>query len=118
MTSHPHVQAAHYGFGAIFPVIVLDPQPRWYRPHHGVPQTTDATDAQILVLRWSGPVNALYGAPAALVDAAHRAPAHLSRGALARFHAALPAALRIVTLPPHTLLGAWSRRPGRGRSHR
>ena len=115
MTSRRLVQAAHYGIGVIFPVVVLDERPRWHRPApQAVPEQLDADSGEVLALRWTGHASALHAAPAVLLDAAQRVPAPPTEAALAEYRSSLPSRLSIITLPPWALIGPWSDRPGRG----
>lgn len=112
--NQPGVQAASYGIGAIFPIVVLDQVHRWHRPHHpGLPEQ-QASDAHgMLVLRWTGPPGEEDEAPALLTTAATRAPAMPADSAeLQAFRASLPPGLHLIELPARHVIGPWSQRPG------
>lgn len=117
-TSSSHeVLAACYGIGAIYPVVILDPVHRWYRPvHPGLPEQQANGGHGMLVLRWVGPMSEESQAPGLLAAAAARAPssppAHVE---LAAFQASLPYNLRLIDLPALYVIGPWSQRPGAGR---
>ncbi|MCX4783930.1 MULTISPECIES: hypothetical protein [unclassified Streptomyces] len=106
------VQAASYGFGAIYPVVILDDVHRWHRPTHpGLPEQQGDDGHGMLVLRWTGPHNER--APALLAAAAARAPVSPpTRQALETYRATLPAGLYLITLRSENVLGPWSQRPG------
>ncbi|MET9779205.1 hypothetical protein ABZ023_34015 [Streptomyces sp. NPDC006367] len=113
MNQH-RVQAASYGIGVIFPIVVLDLVHRWYRPHHPGLPTQQAGDAYgMLVLRWTGPPGEEDEAPKLLMAAAARAPAMPPGLAeLQAFYASLPPGLHLIDLPARHVLGPWSQRPG------
>ncbi|MBQ0888608.1 hypothetical protein KBZ94_27425 [Streptomyces sp. RM72] len=116
--NQPGVQAASYGIGAIFPIVVLDQDHRWHRPHHpGLPEQ-QADDAYgMLVLRWTGPSGEEGEAPTLLMTAATRAPAMPPNPAeLQAFHTSLPPRLHLIDLPARYVIGPWSQRPGAGLS--
>ncbi|GGU37839.1 hypothetical protein [Streptomyces violascens] len=118
MTQH-EVQAAHYGIGAIYPIVVLDQVHRWYQPvHPGPPEQQTDDHHGMLVLRWTGPLSEEAEAPAILEAAAARAPtAPPSRTELQDFQASLPPGLHLIHLPARHVIGPWSQRPGATSSH-
>ncbi|MFI5617969.1 hypothetical protein [Streptomyces sp. NPDC051567] len=108
----PVVQAAHYGLGSIFPVVVLDDRPRWHSPAAGALPEPAPEPEELLVVRWTGLDSGLPAAPELLERAARRAPGDVTRGLLARFRDGLPSSLLVTTLPATALLGPWAERPG------
>ncbi|MEW1760543.1 hypothetical protein AB0393_29025 [Streptomyces cyaneofuscatus] len=117
MNEH-EVQAACYGIGAIFPIVILDPVHRWHRPvHPGLPEQHSDDGHGMLVLRWTGPPGDDHRAPALLEDAVVRAPAAPPTGAeLAAFQATLPPGLHLIDLPDRYVIGPWAQRPGTTRA--
>ncbi|MFE0369482.1 hypothetical protein [Streptomyces tendae] len=115
----PEVQAACYGFGAIYPIVVLDPVHRWFRPAvPGLPEQQADTSHGMLVLRWTGPPSEQAQAPALLEAAAARAPAAPPDHAeLQAYRASLPPGLHLIDLPARHVIGPWSQRPGATRPH-
>ncbi|MFF9786296.1 hypothetical protein [Streptomyces nigrescens] len=111
---HHTVQAACYGIGAIYPVVILDPTHRWARPTHpGLPEQQDDDGHGMLVLRWTGLQSETVEAPALLASAATRAPAPPpTQDELTAYQASLPPSLHLITLPAEFVLGPWSQRPG------
>ena len=110
------VQAAHYGLGAFFPVVVLDPEPRWRGASPlALPERSPGADG-LLALRWCGFDDEADEAGQLLEAAAARAPRNVGRAAqLAAYAATLPRCLRLVALPRRALVGPWVQRPGRDR---
>ncbi|MCX4826707.1 hypothetical protein OG883_44505 [Streptomyces sp. NBC_01142] len=113
------VQAASYGIGAIYPIVVLDRVHRWHRPvHPGLPEQQPDDRHGMLVLRWTGPPSEEAEAPTLLEAAAARAPAAPpDRAELQAFHASLPPGLHLIDLPARHVIGPWSQRPGATRPH-
>ncbi|GLF98062.1 hypothetical protein [Streptomyces yaizuensis] len=110
---NPTPQAAHYGLGAIFPVVVIDARPVWHQPSTSTPPERHPQGRELLALRWSGPDDADDEA----VDTLRRAAHHDPDTALAAFAARPPAGLRLIALRPSALLGPWGERPGRATHH-
>lgn len=108
------VQTAYYGIGAFFPVIVLDPRPRWGRPvPPALPALASTGPAEILAVRWTGTDRDAADAEVLLQQAARDAPAKPTVDRLDRFRTGLPPSLFLITLPPTAILGPWPDRPGR-----
>jgi hypothetical protein len=105
-------QAAYYGLGAVFPVVVLDPQPAWHQPVPGALPERSAQAHEVLALRWCGPGDADDAALDTLRHAASQAPSP-PHAELAAFRDRLPAGLRLIALRQTALIGPWSKRPGR-----
>ncbi|WP_217231360.1 hypothetical protein [Streptomyces anulatus] len=111
----PTVETGHYGIGAFFPVIVLDPRPRWARPvPPALPTLAPAGPADILAVRWAGAERDLAHAEQLLLQAVRDAPAEAHIGQLDLYRAGLPPSVVLITLPPNALIGPWSDRPGIG----
>ncbi|MFJ1742654.1 hypothetical protein ACIOG4_28760 [Streptomyces microflavus] len=108
MTRFP--QAAHYGLGNVFPVIVLD-GPGWTMDSPAGPPERDAASPDVLVLRWCAPTDE--HAVSELLRAAARAPDHPTAEHLTQYRDDLPPGIRLITLRPTALLGSWADRPGR-----
>lgn len=108
------IQAACYGIGAIYPIVILDPVHRWHRPvHPGLPEQSPGEGHGMLVLRWTGPPGEDAHAPALLEAAAARAPVTPPTGAeLRAFQASLPPGLHLIDLHDQYVIGPWSQRPG------
>lgn len=106
------VQAAHYGLGCIFPVVVLDARRRWHRPVNGRLPKPDTKSNELLVVRWTGPDSDIDVAPELLVRAAERAPEEFTPSHVTRFKEGLPPSLSVTTVPPTALLCPWAERPG------
>ncbi|MFG2864750.1 hypothetical protein [Streptomyces sioyaensis] len=113
MSAHA-VQAACYGIGAIYPVVILDEVHRWARPTHpGLPERQSGTGHGMLVLRWTGPQGEHTAAPGLLAAAAARAPAMPVTGdELLAYQQSLPHGLYLTTLSAELVLGPWEQRPG------
>ncbi|MEV5282671.1 hypothetical protein ACFYMW_35925 [Streptomyces sp. NPDC006692] len=107
---HRPVQAAHYGLGAIFPVLVLAPS-GWHAPDPGLPRRTRGA-GETLSLRWCGPAADEDMAPHRLAAASLDCPPDITEEQLAAFADQLPAHLRVIALRPSALIGDWSTRPG------
>ncbi|MET9319100.1 hypothetical protein ABZX75_02725 [Streptomyces sp. NPDC003038] len=110
--TRPVVQAAHYGLGSIFPVVVLDAHPRWHTPRIGALPEPSGEPKHLLVVRWTGLDPDIGAAPALLERAARQAPEDFTPGRLTRFKDGLPSSLLVTTLPATALLGPWAERPG------
>jgi hypothetical protein len=115
---HHGVQAARYGIGAIYPIVVLDPVHRWHCPiHPGLPEQQPDEGHGMLVLRWTGTSSEETEAPALLEAAAARAPATPPTPAdLVAYQASLSPGLYLIDLPARHVIGPWSQRPGAARS--
>lgn len=111
--THDIVQTAHYGFGACFPVVVLDPEPRWQKVSPAAAPECSATADGLLALRWCGVRDQAAEAPELLTRAALRAPRTLDVAqSLAGYSASLPRGLKLIALPESALIGPWDQRPG------
>lgn len=106
-------RAAHYGLGAVFPVVVLD-GPGWRQPGPASLPERDASSMDVLVLRWCAPSDD--HAVRELLRAAACAPADLTAVRLARYREDLPPGIRLIALRPAALIGSWADRPGRRRT--
>ncbi|MFJ3182549.1 hypothetical protein ACIPJN_29740 [Streptomyces sp. NPDC086796] len=114
--NRPTVQTAHYGIGAFFPVVVLDPRPRWARPvPPALPALAQPGPADILAIRWTGTDRDVAHAEELLYQAVRDAPAEPFDDQLDLFRARLPPSVALITLPPSALIGCWSDRPGASR---
>lgn len=104
--------------GAIYPIVILDPVHRWFRPvHPGLPEQQADDGHGMLVLRWTGPSSEESQAPTLLEAAAARAPAAPpTRADLEAFQASLPPGLHLIDLSARYVIGPWSQRPGAARS--
>lgn len=109
MMHRPAVETAHYGRGALIPVVVLAPVGWWQREVTAVPEPHPAGGGYALVLRWCGPDDDEDTAEALLIRAACAAPGPVSAGDAVAYQAALPAHLRLIALPLACII---SRRPG------
>ncbi|MFE6273927.1 hypothetical protein ACFVQ9_34640 [Streptomyces goshikiensis] len=109
----PAVLAAHYGLGAIFPVIPVDARPIWSHPGPGHLPTQHEGGRYLLTLRWCSATPADERALNALTRAAQQAPEQpLDPGDLPTFAATLPDGVRLIALRQTALLGPWRSRPG------
>lgn len=116
----PDIQTGNYGIGAFFPLVVLDPTPRWRNQSPGTtPLRCTAETGQLLAVRWCAPDSLEAQAPIALAQAAALAPAsdRLSIASdLAALRRALPQHTHLIALAPSIVIGPWSLRPGRRRA--
>ncbi len=110
MIRRPAIETGHYGLGALFPLVVLDPAGWWQRTVTAVPEPHPAGGGHALVLRWCGPDPEENAAEDLLIRAACAAPATpVSASDAVTYQAALPAHLRLIALPLACVI---SRRPG------
>jgi hypothetical protein len=111
------VQTAHYGLGAFFPAVVLDPVPCWRQPRIGELPERSPGAHELLVLRWCGPAAELDGVPVLLEQTAARAPGRTASAvAWATYGGTLPPHVRLIALRASALIATWSQRPGAGRA--
>ncbi|MDJ0342841.1 hypothetical protein QMK19_23335 [Streptomyces sp. H10-C2] len=107
------VQAAYYGIGTLFPVIVIDPTPNWIQSRLGARPERSPEGHGMLLLRWTGRPHDEASAPAALRSTARRAPHDAGNMAeLQQFWSTLPTGLHLIALSSRLLLGPWDTRPG------
>ncbi|MDF3303142.1 hypothetical protein [Streptomyces tropicalis] len=110
------IQTGHYGIGAFFPLVVLDPATHWQSQAPGnIPvRCTDDTGG-LLAVRWCAPESAGAQAPGSLAEVLATAPpVHELHDTecLQAFHRALPQHLHLIALTATSVIGPWSRRPG------
>lgn len=106
------VQAAHYGLGAIFPVVVIDSHPRWHQDHPTAAPAISPEGSEFLALRWTGHDGHIAEAPNLLLNAASNVP-HTSALPfhIDSYRDALPPRIRLIALRPSALIGHWSQWP-------
>ncbi|WP_274036362.1 hypothetical protein [Streptomyces sp. MMBL 11-1] len=107
---NPDPQAAYYGLGAIFPVVVIDHRPIWHQPTARDLPAQRPQGPDVLALRWCGPA-------APDIDTLRRTatdtPPITLESELPALKGALPAGVRLITIRPGALIGPWVQRPGR-----
>ncbi|MGW7368369.1 hypothetical protein ACWGI8_34360 [Streptomyces sp. NPDC054841] len=113
--THDIVQTAHYGLGAFFPIVVLDPEPRWHKTAPTALPECSPKARGVLALRWYGQEDQAAEGLLLLSAAARRAPRVLDvPPRLVAYRAALPRSLQLIALPESAVIGPWSQRPGAG----
>ncbi|MFI0742537.1 hypothetical protein ACH4PU_31335 [Streptomyces sp. NPDC021100] len=117
--THKHLQvdAAYYGRGVLFPVVIIDHNPVWNRALPGALPHQGPGGEELLAVRWCGTHDDEPAAPALLLDAARHAPAvPASNAELASYRDALPEQAFLITLPVTAVISTWAERPGRPRA--